>query len=209
MIIYLHGFDASCVRNHEKLMQLQMIDNDVRLISYSTHFPKHDFNHLLHEVIKQVGYSDDPLPLLVGLGLGGYWAERIGFLLGLPVVMVNPNLFPQHNMQGLIDRPEEYEDIAAKCVSDFRIQNRGRALVLLSRVDEELDSVATARQLASYYQIHWDETQPHGFTELSPHLNDILQFKQGQQAVNRPTLLTANQPVVPDSALSQLKYGEG
>lgn len=36
MIIYLHGFDSNSPGNHEKVLQLQFIDPDVRLISYST-----------------------------------------------------------------------------------------------------------------------------------------------------------------------------
>lgn len=47
MIIYLHGFDSNSPGNHEKVLQLQFIDPDVRLISYSTRHPKHDMQHLL------------------------------------------------------------------------------------------------------------------------------------------------------------------
>lgn len=32
MIIYLHGFDSNSPGNHEKVLQLQFIDPDVRLI---------------------------------------------------------------------------------------------------------------------------------------------------------------------------------
>ena len=52
MIIYLHGFDSNSPGNHEKVLQLQFIDPDVRLISYSTRHPKHDMQHLLKEVDK-------------------------------------------------------------------------------------------------------------------------------------------------------------
>ena len=31
MIIYLHGFDSNSPGNHEKVLQLQFIDPDVRL----------------------------------------------------------------------------------------------------------------------------------------------------------------------------------
>ncbi|MBS6976802.1 MAG: hypothetical protein KH158_14220, partial [Eggerthellaceae bacterium] len=50
-----------------------------------------------------------------GVGLGGYWAERIGFLCDIRQAVFNPNLFPHENMEGKIDRPEEYADIATKC----------------------------------------------------------------------------------------------
>ena len=54
MIIYLHGFDSNSPGNPEKVLQLQFIDPDVRLISYSTRHPKHDMQHLLKEVDKML-----------------------------------------------------------------------------------------------------------------------------------------------------------
>ena len=52
MIIYLHGFDSSSPGNHEKVLQLKFIDDDVRFINYSTLHPKHDMQFLLKEVHK-------------------------------------------------------------------------------------------------------------------------------------------------------------
>lgn len=112
MIIYLHGFDSNSPGNHEKVLQLQFIDPDVRLISYSTRHPKHDMQHLLKEVDKMLQLNVDERPLICGVGLGGYWAERIGFLCDIRQVIFNPNLFPYENMEGKIDRPEEYADVA-------------------------------------------------------------------------------------------------
>lgn len=79
MIIYLHGFDSTSPGNHEKVLQLQFIDPDVRFISYSTLHPRHDMQHLLKEVDKAVQQEGDSHPLICGVGLGGFWAERIGF----------------------------------------------------------------------------------------------------------------------------------
>ncbi|SQI25402.1 YcfP protein: probably an esterase that is part of a salvage cluster [Salmonella enterica subsp. arizonae] len=79
MIIYLHGFDSNSPGNHEKVLQLQFIDPDVRLVSYSTRHPKHDMQHLLKEVDKMLQLNVDDRPLICGVGLGGYWAERIAF----------------------------------------------------------------------------------------------------------------------------------
>ena len=72
MIIYLHGFDSNSPGNHEKVLQLQFIDPDVRLISYSTRHPKHDMQHLLKEVDKMLQLNIDDRPLICGVGLGGY-----------------------------------------------------------------------------------------------------------------------------------------
>jgi predicted esterase YcpF (UPF0227 family) len=80
-------------------------------------------------------------------------------------------------MQGKIDRPEEYRDIATKCVEDFREKNRDRCLAVLSRHDEVLDSQLSADLLHKYYEIVWDEQQTHKFKNLSPHLQRIKAFK--------------------------------
>lgn len=177
MIIYLHGFDSTSPGNHEKVLQLQFIDPDVRLLSYSTLHPKHDMQYLLKETDKMVRSGDDERPLICGVGLGGFWAERIGFLSDIRQVMVNPNLWPQENMAGKINRPEEYIDIATKCVSNFREKNRDRCLVLLSRSDEALDSQRSAEELHNFYEIIWDEVQSHKFKNIAPHLQRIKAFK--------------------------------
>ena len=177
MIIYLHGFDSTSPGNHEKVMQLQFIDPDVRLISYSTRHPRHDMQHLLKEVDKVVQQAGDAHALICGVGLGGFWAERIGYLCGIHQVMFNPNLFPQENMMGKIDRPEEYLDIATKCVENFREKNRERCLAVLSRHDEVLNSQRSAEYLQPFYEIVWDEQQTHKFKSLSQHLQKIRAFK--------------------------------
>ncbi|SUI43244.1 Predicted esterase [Serratia quinivorans] len=70
MIIYLHGFDSTSPGNHEKVLQLQFIDPDVRFISYSTLHPRHDMQHLLKEVDKAVQQGGDKHSLICGVGLG-------------------------------------------------------------------------------------------------------------------------------------------
>ncbi len=177
MILYLHGFDATSPGNHEKVLQLQFIDDDVRFLSYSTLHPKHDMQHLLKEVDKHIKLSEDPSPIIVGVGLGAYWAERVGFLCEIRSVLFNPNLWPEENMEGKIDRPEEYDDIASKCVSQFRQKNRGRALCILARNDEVLDTGRIAEALSPYYPVIWDEVEGHKFKSISAHLQEIKAFK--------------------------------
>ena len=178
MIIYLHGFDSTSPGNHEKVLQLQFIDPDVRFVNYSTLHPKHDMQHILKEVHKLKEQSDDPNPLICGVGLGGYWSERIGFLIGIRQVIFNPNLHPEINMEGRIDRPEEYADIGTKCVTDFRKKNTGNCLCILSTNDEVLDNRLTSDALDDYYQIIWDETETHKFKKISQHLKTIKSFKE-------------------------------
>ncbi|OOR99379.1 hypothetical protein B0186_07900 [Canicola haemoglobinophilus] len=180
MIIYLHGFDSSSPGNHEKILQLKFIDEDVRFINYSTLHPRYDMQFLLNEVHKLVSESKDPQPLICGVGLGGYWAERVGFLCGIKQAIFNPNLFPQENMEGKIDRPEEYADIATKCVENFRVKNQGKCLVFLSKQEEILDVQRSADTLSPFYEIIWDENETHKFKKISQHLQRIKAFKSAE-----------------------------
>ncbi len=177
MIIYLHGFDSTSPGNHEKVLQLQFIDSDIRFINYSTLHPKHDMQHLLKEVHKVVSESNDPNPLICGVGLGGYWSERIGFLCNIKQAIFNPNLHPEENMQQRIDRPEEYLDIATKCVSEFRTKNKDNCLVFLSKQDEIRDNSLTEQELSPYYPIVWDDSETHKFKKISQHLQALKAFK--------------------------------
>ena len=177
MIIYLHGFDATSSGNHEKILQLQFIDDDVRFVHYSTVHPRHDMSHLLKEVHKQLTMSSDSKPLICGVGLGGYWSERIGFLCGIRQVVFNPNLHPEINMAGKIERPEEYSDIATKCVTEFRKKNAGNCICILSVNDEVVDNRQTEQELKDYYNIIWDERETHKFKNISSHLQAIKAFK--------------------------------
>ncbi len=177
MIIYLHGFDATSPGNHEKVLQLQFIDDDVRFVHYSTVHPRHDMSHLLKEVHKQLTMSSDSKPLICGVGLGGYWSERIGFLCGIRQVVFNPNLHPEINMAGKIERPEESSDIATKCVTEFRKKNAGNCSCILSVNDEVVDNRQTEQELKDYYNIIWDERETHKFKNISSHLQAIKAFK--------------------------------
>lgn len=69
MIIYLHGYDSTYSSNHEQIIQLKFIDDDVRFINYSTLHPKHDMQFLLNEVHKLVTQSNDPNPIIFGRAL--------------------------------------------------------------------------------------------------------------------------------------------
>lgn len=178
MIIYLHGYDSTSPGNHEKILQLQFIDPDVRFVNYSTQHPKHDMSHILKEVKRELDSSDDPNPIMIGVGLGGFWSERVAFLSGIRSVILNPNLHPERSMEGKIDRPEEYADIATKCVSQFRTKNKNNCLCILSKNDETQDNQVIADELSSYYDIIWDQQQTHKFKSLGAQLPAIKAFKE-------------------------------
>ena len=81
-------------------------------------------------------------------------------------------------MGGKIDRPEEYEDIATKCVENFRLKNKANCLVFLSVEDGVLDSQRSAKVLSPYYDVIWDAVETHKFKQISQHLQQIKAFKE-------------------------------
>jgi predicted esterase YcpF (UPF0227 family) len=83
-------------------------------------------------------------------------------------------------MVGRIDRPEEYEDIATKCVDQYRIKNKQRCLVILSTNDDIVDTRKVADELEDYYDIVWDDEQGHKFKKISQHLQRMKAFKEQQ-----------------------------
>ncbi len=91
--------------------------------------------------------------------------------------MIDPNLYPEKTMIGLIDRPEEYQDIGTKCIEGFRFKNTGRALVILSNNDEIDDNIHSEQELERFYDIIWDSNQSHQFPSLTKHLQAIKAFK--------------------------------
>ncbi|AAU37365.1 MULTISPECIES: alpha/beta hydrolase YcfP [Basfia] len=177
MIIYLHGFSSSRPDDYENVMQLKMIDPDVRVISYSTVHPRHDMTYILNETHKLVSETQDDKPMICGVGLGGYWAERVGFLCGVKQIILNPNLFPEENMEGKIDRPEEYLDIKTKCIEDFREKNQSRCLVFLSKNDKVVDPKRSEALLSHYYEVIWDDTDAHQFKHIAPYIQRLKEFK--------------------------------
>ncbi len=157
------------------MLQLQFIDPDVRLISYSTRHPKHDMQHLLKEVDKMLQLNTDDRPLICGVGLGGYWAERIGFLCDVRQAILTPICFPQKTWK-VRSTGLKSMLISGPVRQQLPRENRDRCLVILSRRDEALDSQRSADLLHHYYEIIWDNEQTHKF-KTSPHLQRIKAFK--------------------------------
>lgn len=181
MIIYLHGFDSTSPGNFQKVTQLRYADPSVHAISYSTIHPKQDMSHLLNEITEIISHCQPEEPIaIIGVGLGGYWSERIGFLCGVPSVIINPNIHPEDNMQDKVERIEEFEHIRGKCINNFRQMYQKQSLVILSRHDELLDTSAIAEELAPFYDIVWDETQTHKFADLGPYLSQIKAHRHRQ-----------------------------
>lgn len=62
----------------------------------------------------------DERPLICNIGWAGVLGRRIGFYYyDIRQVILTQISIRKKNMEGKIDRPEEYTDIATKCVTNF------------------------------------------------------------------------------------------
>jgi predicted esterase YcpF (UPF0227 family) len=177
MIIYLHGFDATSPGNHEKVLQLQFIDDDVRFVHYSTVHPRHDMSHLLKEVKKQLDMSTDPKPLICGVA--GRLLERADRVsVRHQAGGLQPQPAPGREHAGQDRQAGRVRGHRHQCVTEFRNKNSGNCLCILSVQDEIRDNRDTERELKNYYDIVWDERETHKFKNISHHLQRMKAFKE-------------------------------
>jgi hypothetical protein len=84
MILYIHGYGSSAETAKAGLvkgMQSYTIDYDTNTFEDTFKF----FESII---------TNNDVTLIVGHSLGGYWALKIGNKYEIPVVLVNPSLFP-------------------------------------------------------------------------------------------------------------------
>ena len=133
MIIYLHGFDATSPAIMKKccscsLSMMMCVSCTTARFTLARHEPSAQGSE------EAARHEHRSQPLICGVGLGGYWAtDRVS--VRHQAGGLQPNLHPEEHA-GKIDRPEEYEDIGTKCVTEFRNKNSGNCLCILSVQDE-------------------------------------------------------------------------
>lgn len=92
VVLYFHGFGSA--GEGETVQLLRRLNPGVLVLSksYPTHSPMEAFSLLQGWVLDQMqGHS----VVLVGTSLGGFFANLLGRVNGLPSLMVNPALVPE------------------------------------------------------------------------------------------------------------------
>ena len=101
-VVFFHGYGSDCETN--KFTHITHPFKTCRTVDY-TQMPYQDVYDLYSEIVSDCD-KDDFWPILVGHSLGGYWAHRLGFDLGVPAIMLNPQLFPTKSDIRDLDRYE-------------------------------------------------------------------------------------------------------
>jgi len=99
LFIYIHGFNSKGDPTTQKIKELGKLGETVTVDydSFGT-FDAID-SHLSDEIKRISRFRKDHFTVLVGTSLGGYWASVIGKKYGIPAVLINPSVQPQHSLK--------------------------------------------------------------------------------------------------------------
>lgn len=185
MILYIHGF-GSCGLGQKSRLLIEHYGAD-RVLAPDLPFSPAEAARFLDELV-----AEQPVELLVGSSLGGYFATWLNRERTIPAVLVNPAVRPWHliaayrgdHRRWCDGEPFEVTpDHAGQLEGLYRPELRPdeRYLVLLQTGDEVLDY----RAAADYYRDHQLRIEPggnHRFENLADHLAAIDQFHPGRAA---------------------------
>ena len=179
MILYIHGFASCGAGNKVQLLQqhfgeAQVISPDLPVVPVET------INDLKAII------SEDPVRLLIGSSLGGYYAEYLCSRYSIPAVLINPSTRPFETLKNYIGSNtnwcsgESFEWEPGYCDALKSIYRETPAadekyLVLLQSADEVLDY----RLAETRYQRHKvivEQGGNHRFENLGDYLPVIDEF---------------------------------
>jgi predicted esterase YcpF (UPF0227 family) len=176
MILFIHGF-ASCGLGRKSRLLIERFGADRVLAPDLPFSPAGAIAHLERLL------EENPVDLLVGSSLGGYYATRLKQRHDIPAVLINPAVRPWELLDGHLGRHSRWCDgepfeFTREHVAELQALYRPqlladeRYLVLLQSGDEVLDY----RAAADYYrdfEVVIEQDGSHRFDNLAAYLPTI------------------------------------
>lgn len=163
-IMYLHGWASSYDPNNAKSLTLNKIGS-----VFGTDIDYTQSPVVIEEIITDF-VMDNEIEAFVGTSFGGYWAARMGSLLGLPYVAINP-LVQVHS--ALISKIGTDVDFAGneytlteEVVDEYAKINEfpgGYGLILLAQDDDVINAHETLMTLQDTHKVFMYPTGGHRF----------------------------------------------
>lgn len=174
-ILYLHGFGSRFNPDNEKVKALSEIGIVHGIdIDYTMHS-----DDVISHVSKKV--YDEKIDLVIGTSMGGWLANRLGNLLGIPFVSINPAISPSFTLMKHIDLKQDYNnkpislsESNIKSYEDFK--QSGCGLILLDLGDELIDSKQTYEKMKDFFSIKMFDGGSHRFAHINDSINTIKSF---------------------------------
>lgn len=184
MILFIHGF-ASCGLGEKSKLLIDHFGRD-QVLTPDLPLPPAEAAAFLERI-----KADQPIDLLVGSSLGGYYATWLNRQKPTPTVLINPAVRPWRLLCQHLGPQRRWCDGAEfdlthqhidQLKSLFRTPNSPdeRYLVLLQTGDEVLD-YRDAAELYADQQLIVDNGGNHRFENLAAHLSAIAQYRTRRQ----------------------------
>jgi len=181
-ILYIHGFGSQFDSVSDKVSLLKQIGSVVGITLDYTEGSESIEKTLLEFASLQ------PIDLIIGTSLGGYWANRIGSKIGVPFVSINPAISPKDTLKKYVGEGITYYGLpyylsqqVVDGYSDF-LQD-GCGLILVDLADEVLDAAKTVEVLTNRFDVKSFKGGNHRFAHLKESLGLIEQFFESSEFV--------------------------
>lgn len=182
MILFIHGFSSCGLGTKSEILIRHFGEAQVLT-------PNLPFEPLLAIEALEKMIADQPIDLLVGSSLGGYYATWLNRKDPLPTILINPAVRPYELLDQYRGEHERWCDGEKFSVTDSYLQQllglyrkelaeNERYLVLLQKGDETLDY----RDAADYYKNHELMIEPggcHRFVNFEQYMVKISSFAKG------------------------------
>lgn len=149
---YLHGFGSRFDPDSDKLKHLSVLtDTDILGIDL-------DYTKPINSLVDKITKAFENVDMVVGTSMGGYYAAKIGALLGVPFVAINPATNPKEGLKSYLGEGTTYYGepfiLKADVVDEYtEIEKNGCGLILLDEADDVIDSFETMHLLNPYYEV--------------------------------------------------------
>lgn len=184
-VLFIHGFassgQSSKVHDLQQMLGCEVIAPDL------VHEPLLDIKSLEHIL------NSEPVEMIVGSSLGGFYALILALRLNKKVILINPSLTPEMTLQDQLGEVVsfkgenftwttqqicELKTLAQEIQPAVLTQKKHilqKCMVLLAQQDERLNPQLTLEWLANA-TIIMDTEQGHRFENLDVHYQSIQQF---------------------------------
>jgi predicted esterase YcpF (UPF0227 family) len=180
-ILFIHGF-GSCGNGAKSAVLRAYFRNDTLLAPDLETNPSRAIR-TLEQIL-----ACEPVDLLIGASLGGFFAVWLNRTHPLPTVLINPAMQPWETLAPFIGVNRHWCTGEAYELTREHLRMLGAMtrtpdpalehyLVLLARHDELLDYSDAARRFAAF-DVRIDDTDDHRFCRLAHYLPDIARFRE-------------------------------
>lgn len=181
-ILYLHGFSAKFDRESRKPKSLSKIGDLYGItIDYTE-----SIEDVTKKVLNYVSGLDVSIDLIVGISMGGWYANLLGEMLVKPFVMINPSIYPHIGLQDKVGTHEDFNGVeftlTQEVVDEYcDIGSVGDGFLLLDEDDEIIDASLTYSKIGGVYESIMFRGGNHLFEHMDESLDELVNWYNSLQ----------------------------